>query len=59
VIGNLRSTGTWLSWSVMGSAEMLIKKDYKLTKLKGEIDDKDSEAFWKRVEAAVEIGVGE
>jgi len=43
----------------MGSAEMLIKKDYKLTKLKGEIDDKDSEAFWKRVEAAVEIGVGE
>ena len=39
------------------SAELVIKKDYKLTKLKATLDNKDTSAFWKRVADAVEIGL--
>jgi len=39
------------------SAVLVIKKDYKLKDLGVEIEDKDAAAFWKRVEAAVEIGL--
>jgi len=41
------------------SAEYIIKRDYKLSKLKAEIDDKDSDAFWVRVDTAVEAGLAE
>lgn len=39
------------------SAEMIVKRDYKLTKLKQELTDQDSEDFWQLVESAVEIGL--
>lgn len=42
--------------SYRASAEHVIKKDYKLKKLKAYLDDADSAAFWQRVDATVEIG---
>jgi hypothetical protein len=38
------------------SAERVVIRDYGLKKIKVEIDDTDTAAFWKRVEDAVEIG---
>ncbi len=37
-------------------AERVVRKDFQVAKLKVELDDKDTEAFWKRVEEAIEIG---
>ncbi len=42
--------------SYRASAEHVVKRDYKLTKLTSKLDDKDTEAFWARVEEAIEIG---
>lgn len=41
-----------------GIAERVILKDYGLKKIKVKIDDKDAEAFWKRVEDAIKTGLG-
>ena len=41
------------------SAELIIKKDYKIIDLKKWLDDKDTMAFWKRVEDAIEVGLAE
>lgn len=38
------------------AAEHVVKRDYKLPKLKTTLDDNDTAAFWKRVEDAVEVG---
>lgn len=38
------------------SAEHVVKRDYKLTKLPSKLDDKDTEAFWAHVDAAIEAG---
>jgi hypothetical protein len=35
-----------------GYAETVIKRDYNLTKLKVPLDDKDTAAFWNKVESA-------
>ncbi len=42
--------------SYRASAEHVIKKDYNLKKLTLHLDDKDTTAFWKRVEDAIEVG---
>lgn len=39
------------------SAEMVVKKDYGITKLNASLDDTDSERFWTLVEQAIEIGL--
>lgn len=39
------------------SAELIIKKDYKLRDLSKGLDDKDTAVFWKRVEDAIEVGL--
>ena len=41
------------------SAELVVKRDYKLTKLRARLDDKDTAAFWARVDAAIEVGFAE
>jgi hypothetical protein len=39
------------------SAEAVVKKDYKLTKVKVGIGDEDTATFWKQVDDAVKIGL--
>lgn len=41
------------------SAEAIVMKDYGLAKLKAELVDDDTRAFWARVDAAIEAGLAE
>ena len=41
------------------SAERIVMRDYRLPKLKAELVDADTKAFWARVDAALEVGLAE
>jgi hypothetical protein len=41
------------------SAEHIIMRDYKIKKLNADLTDADTEAFWTRVSAAIDVGMAE
>lgn len=55
VVGRLQAKDL----SYRKSADLIIKKDFKLVDLSKKLDNKDTEEFWKRVEYAIEVGLAE
>jgi hypothetical protein len=55
VIGRLQAKDL----SYRKSAELIIKKDYKIRDLTKGLDNRDTVTFWKRVQDAIEVGLVE